>query len=442
MRIGFVGNGALGTPDAVVRDGTVADRLALFNALEQEGHEVLYLAPPERSPDDPRVVGYAWTGELDALVVETRDAVWPPQVTCLRDSQGESRDCDLEHEGYLRCVHAALTKATGIPVYWQAVTLERWRRGDFSRRTGEWRTRPALMLQDFDLNVRRVFGLAGRGSTYRLGKFWRKAVPWMEDVLEELRSDPATTVLAPYDPDRSLLVKQRGKRSSERYSVERFYWAYPSWLETSDWLPLEARRYDFVYTGSDYDRRRRWDAFYGEAMRHGARGAVTGTWGNRRRGRDREPWNEAGYRGRLEEEFGDALEFLSPSTTGQLPFMEAMGLLGQGRWAVQVVPDEYARLGYYTNRVAECAARGVPLFVDAEIHEAERMLHPELVEEGFVARGWDDVAARIEDDAWARGVVERQRLWLRNRFGPTIVARTLVDLVRMAHERRLSWTGG
>lgn len=441
MRIGFFGNGALGEKDAQVRDGTVADRYELFEGLKALGHEPLYLAPRERSPGNPDVVGYDWRGDLDILILECRDAVWPPQVRC-RSAEG-----DCLHPP---CVDVALAS---IPVYQQAKVLRDWDAGKFGRDT-------RLAFIDFDLNVRRVIGLAGRTSTYVTGKFWQAAVPWMSDVLERVRME--SVVLVPYYPQRSLLVRKR--RSDEGYQVRRWVWSYPTWLEREGLLPWSERRWDLIYTGSDYDRRRRWWEFYGTQVLSGAKVAVTGTWGDRRGGRDRPPWNAKRFRSRLthaltmgadvtgyldEEDFPRApalpevvrapsdgsLSFLSPATTIQLPFGDMLEHLGGARMLVQVVPDEYASLGYFTNRVAEAAAFGVPVYVDAEIDDPD--LCPPAIGEWARVRDRTELAERVAfmegeaDGRWVRWYVQQWRDHLRARHGDGPgAARRLLEALR------------
>ncbi len=344
-RIGLFGNGSI-LKDATVRDGTVGDRIQLIDDLSAIGVECVYIAPAHRGG-----AGYEWEGELDALVLETRDAVWPP---------GD--------EPY------------GIPVYEQAVVIRKWAEGKYGADCKLW-------FQDFDMNARGVMGVAGLGGTYR-GKAWREWVPWMltrqdaaayglleqwTDAGERVKAEAG--VLVPYDVEKSLLVKQRGKKNAsgevaELYRVERFNWLYPTWLEVEGvskwWHGDRTGGVPMRYTGSDYNRRRRFDEFYARSARAGYDVAVTGTWGNRRSGQEKGDWGKPGYRDRLLDE--GLVSFRSGEVaTRQLPFMDMIGVLDEAAIGVQIVPDEYARLGYYTNRIAELAARGVPFLVDAEI---------------------------------------------------------------------------
>lgn len=457
MRLAFFGNGSLGDPGAQVRDGTVADRLELFNALGEIGVEAVYIAPQERSPGEERVVGNDWRGPVDALILETRDAVWPPAVACTAKGGGGGGPCDLEHWGYWHCVEESLGRGNGIPAYTQAKVLRDWAAGEFSEDGKP--CGPPVLLWDFDLNVRRVIGTWGRGSTYELGAFWRKAVPWMSwagtdpegeaGVLRLVREDPRTRILAPYSPELAEAAwKRAGSGCGDRVKIERFDWCYPRWLETSEasLRSFSERHWDLVYAGSDYDRRRRWTHFYVDGgLQRGARVAVTGTWGDRRGGREKPPWNEKGFRSRLEAEWGvgvreeGGLWFLSPASTIQLPFMEAMREVSNGRVSVQVVPDEYSRLGYYTNRWAETWARGTICFMDEEIRDMERFIAPELrdrlvtgdpqrVEKTWKALRWGG------GQEWAEWAVETQRAWLREEYGGRRQAERLVDIVERAGE--------
>ncbi len=361
-RIGLFGNGSV-LPDATVRDGTVGDRIQLIADLSAIGVRCVYLAPEDRGG-----AGYGWLGGLDALVIETRDAVWPP-------GDGEP---------------------IGVPVYEQAKVLRRWSAGEYGKECKLW-------FWDFDLNARGVMGVAGLGGTYR-GKAWREWTPWMltrsdarmfglekrwSDCGERVRSESG--VLVPYEPELGRLVRKRGARNisdpdgvvEESYQVARFNWVYPTWLETrgvSRWWREGGPAWALTggtpttrYTGSDYNRRRRFGEFYvRSSVERGWDVAVTGTWGNRRGGSEKGEWGEPGYRDRLEALTraggGPAVRFLSGKVaTRQLGFSDMISALDEAAVGVQIVPDEYARLGYYTNRVAELAARGVPLLVDAEI---------------------------------------------------------------------------
>jgi hypothetical protein len=475
VRIGFAGNGSVGDQNATVRDGTVEDRWELFRGLEEAGVEVVYLGPPARSPGDPRVTGYAWEGELDALVLEVRDAVWPANIACL---VREGQPCDLEHgdgsgaggAGYLGCVHFAMAGETaggrgnGEQAYTQALTIGRWARGAFNR-GGE---RPVVLAWDFDLNVRRALGVNGRTSTYEVGAFWRKATPWMQESLTALRADPRTRWLCPYDPARAPWRGRKSGRSAGGGSLEPrlFRWTYPARLETGigegkDW---SARTWDMAYTGSDYDRRERWVHYYVDGgLRRGARVAVTGTWGDRRGGREDGEYGKKGFRtwlsgyaAQLQEHFAGRalveggfgwtghegeLAFLSKASTVQLPYIEAMRVLDDTRVSVQVVPPEYRKLGYHTNRWSEIWARGCFGLLDPTIADAEAVLPPGWAENGIlntddpdrVERSWrllregNAAMVRFADDAV--GVL---RATLRERYGRRAQAERLLGIVEEA----------
>lgn len=432
MRVAVFGNGSLGDRSATVRDGTVADRAALAAALESLGHEFVYMAPTERSPGDERVVGYEWRGPVDLLVIESRDAAFAPVVVSRTEVHGRrsGEGCPgLEgNDSYDRfcdeCTRASLYDVGAIPVYPQAEVVRDWTEGVFDRGAGcpgcnntglvvgdraggrythsACATRPALLLWDFDMNVRRVWGMSGRTSVYETGRFWRRMTPWMPEVIDEIRQgEHVVKVLCPYDPEASALLKRRGKLSKADKArgrrgeddtwetVGSFDWAYPLWIET--WLaerggPREwdSRDYDLVYTGSDYNRRRRWAELYGRPSRMGLSVACTGVWGNRRKSQEDGEWAESGWRDRVEKEYPE-VELLG-GTNRQLPFEGMLETLANARVAVQITPDEYTEVGYYTNRIAEATALGVPVFLDYEFHSARRseILGPWLGEDAFM----------------------------------------------------------
>lgn len=233
--------------------------------------------------------------------------------------------------------------------------------------------RPPIMLWDFDLNARRAFGLAGRTSYYVQGDFFKRVRPDAAQTIEYVRTSTSTRVLVPYEPEGTHLVgRYRKKFDDEQWSPVLFAWTYPRWLEDDnrDWVLPHAREWDMVYTGSDYDRRRRLWHYYVEQNKRGFRVGVTGVWGNRRGGREEGQWGEKGFRTRLEEETN--VELLGPSGMKQLPFEEAMGHLRNARASVQITMDTYAKMGYYTNRWAEIWACGTFGFMDPEIKRMER----------------------------------------------------------------------
>lgn len=129
------------------------------------------------------------------------------------------------------------------------------------------------------------------------------------------------------------------------------------------------------------------------------------------------------------EERWPGVEFLG-GTARQLPLLEALGALGRAKAAVQIVPDEYARVGYYTNRIAEAAAVGVPLFIDAEILERRRkMWVPDAGMDWWWVKDRKDVKDRMGrlNEEVARHHVVAMRAWLKERMGRNVVAGRLVE---------------
>lgn len=340
-RIAFFGDGTLDL-EGTRRDGSIGDRRDLFLGLKQLGVEPLYLSPRRYTVNGmaDHVVGWEWRDRIDALVVEARWSLYPPK----------------DEDDRLRKVF-----------FQQAALLRDWHRGLFGAGV-------PLFIVDFDLNVRPVFGLGGRGSLYVQGKDWPEATPWMPEVLDRISRE--ATILAPYDPARSPLETKR--QPGHTYRVVRWLWPYPGHLESPP-RPWAERSWELSYPGSDYNRREKFYRFYVAGAQQGCNVAVTGVWQNMRKGKEK-GWDRTGFRTEVEEAGRGRLRFLA-SGQKQLAYQDVYALLGATKVVVQIVPDTsekpYERLGYYTIRPAEAAAAGALPFVDRDIQAHEDIVPDE-----------------------------------------------------------------
>jgi hypothetical protein len=336
-RIALFGNGSLDM-DATRRDGSIGDRRELFRGLRTHGVDAVYLGPPHLSRGDLRdaVVGWRWRGSVDALVIEARRPIRPPD---------RAPEKNVVHE--------------------QAVVLRDWYEGRFGSAV-------PLFLVDFDYNVRTVFGLGGRTSEYISIRSWQDLTPWMPDVLPRIQTE--AVVLAPYEPSLSRITTHR--QPGQNYRVVRWLWPYPTELEVES-LPWSERAWELAYPGNDYNRREKFWRYYVEGARAKCHVAVTGIWDDRKIGREAGEWGEPGFRSRVKEAAGDRLSFTGEGRKG-IPYLDVQALLRQTKAVVQIVPSvsemPYERIGYYTVRVAETAAAGAIPFVDRDISAHEDLV--------------------------------------------------------------------
>lgn len=342
MKVAISGGGSLDL-EGNVRDGSIGDRRELMRGLDELGVENLYVGPKRFSPDDPRVPdeGWAWRGDVDALVVEIRFSFFPPKNIELWDE------------------------------YQQACVLRDWNDGKFGN--------AKLFIVDFDAMCRRVMGFAGiKNSTNHMNtKLHDRGIELMPLDFHE-RAAREATVLAPYEPSVSPLEKKR--KDGETYRVVRWLWPYPTELEV-DPLPWDEREVELFYPGSDYNRRKKFWKFYVEAAREGARVEVSGVWKDSRKGDDGPPWKGRGFRTKVEEAAGDKLKFLNQGIRN-MPYGDVHRSLRRAKACVQIVSNigirRYEDLGYYTIRPAETAAAGALPFVDADIN-----FHDDIVPDKF-----------------------------------------------------------
>ncbi len=367
---------------------------------------------PVEAPPIPGGPGPVEPGEIRPSVPSAQIQ----DIRCLpKDSAGDLR---IEVATRLAALNEARVRQIIFKIFYQqAAVLRDWHRGMFGPKV-------LLVIVDFDLNARPVFGLGGRTSLYVQGRSWPEATPWMPEVLERIQRE--AMILAPYDPALSPLETKR--QPGHTYRAVRWLWPYPAHLEVAP-RPWFERTWELAYPGSDYNRREKFCHYYVEGARQGCRVAVTGVWQDRRKGKEKPPWNEPGFRTKVQEEVGERLSFLANGT--QLPYSAVQDLLRQSKVVIQIVPQvsdlPYERLGYYTIRPAEAAVAGALPFVDRDIEG-----HEDIVpNEWFRVSSFDDVRQKMQQ---IRGreleYVQMWRTHLRALGTGTDRARDLVNLVR------------
>lgn len=316
MRIAQFGDGTLNA-SVPSRDGSIGDRLELLRGFEQLGHEWLYLSPPERSPGDPHAAGWDWRGPADLLVIETRRSSFYNSGNLARN-----------------------------PAWQQWRAIADWHAGKFGN--------AQLVIIDFDMNIRSVFGLGCKGE------HWHN-VPGAVEASSRVREE--AVFLTPCEP--TALLSTGGAR------VLRWFWPYSAEWESD--LPVPGRFWELAYAGSDYDRRGKFTKFYAEAAQHGWRVAVTGTWNDRRVGGrkgDIKSLCVPGYKTWCDEQ---GIIFVNDGKS--MPYRAVReNVLGHAQATVQILPQSYERTGYYTVRMAEAAASGCVPFVDRDIHHYEQIV--------------------------------------------------------------------
>lgn len=327
-----------GTLDMSVpsRDGSICDRAELLKGFEELGHDWVYLAPQVKSPGNPRVVGWAWRGRADFLVIEARRSVF-------------------FHGGNFE----------RNPAFNQWKVLADWAAGKFGD--------AKLRVIDFDMNIREVFGLGSRK-----GDLWHN-VPGAVDAASLIRDE--AVFLTPCEP---------AALDTGSADVRRWLWPYPAGVEVPlDELSFSGRKWQLGYGGSDYDRRGSFTRFYVEAARQGWRTGVTGSWNDTRKGGRRGDDRSLcvkGFKSRCESE---GVLFL-----GVLPYRQFFSdFLRQASATVQVVPAQYEKAGYYTIRMAEAAAAGCIPFIDRSIQ-----FHESIVpDEWYRVSSFQELSAKVSE---------------------------------------------
>lgn len=387
MRVAFFGDGTLDLCRKR-RDGSIIWRRELFERLEEDGHEPLYLAPERHSADAElffreRVVGWDWRGEVDALIFESRRPFFAP-------SEGK-----LDTNAYFQ----------------QGRLLRDWFLGKLGT--------PKLFAVDFDLATRSAFGIGGRKAEYLSISWCREALPEMPEILDKLRDQ--LTCLVPYDPAESPMERKR----DGNYEVVKFTWGYPESIEVEP-LPFGERSWDLFYPGSDYDRRASFERYYVAAGRASWTVGVGGEWNDQNTGGKSAPDHLRGqrFKHRVISETANNVTFLND---GHLLSQADLGTEMQQTCAVvQIVKPEYAKLGYETMRPAEAAAAGALVFIDTEIKSPGG----DVPHDWFRVPSFESVRDKL---ASVRGReekgVEMWRAFLRERGTIRDRARQLVELV-------------
>lgn len=322
MKIAFFGDGTLDM-NKRLRDGQIIWRREMLQRLQEQGHEVVYLAPEHRSKDaEPEfrslVVGWQWRGEVDGLIFESRRPFFPP-----------TKGKEEQHVYYA-----------------QGRLIRDWYEG----KLGD----PTIFAQDVDRATDSAFGMGSRTAEYECITWCRELMPWMPEALERFRED--VTVLVPYRPKGSPL---------DGATCITFLWGYPEMVER-DPLPMKDRCWDLLYPGSDYGRRDKVEAYYVAGAASGYSVGVAGSWRDDAKGTH----DVARYKGSdfkklaLDRGMGN-LSFIDGGRN--LPQSTLMDEMAKARTVVQIARHDVRSLGYDTNRPAEASAAGALCFVDASL---------------------------------------------------------------------------
>ena len=354
MRIGFFGDGYLNLEEKG-RDGSVVDRRGFMSELNKLGHETFYLVRGRTSTefncidvfDEIKNVDMSFERykpewdlvlkfpKLDILIVESRNRIFG---------------------------------AYG-GVFLQYKILKHYMNTD---------TR--ICMWDFDMNN---YPITCDKSIYT-GKPYGVNDPHFLETLHAKRHE--FIYLFPYEVTSELKTKFNYSKN-----LHTFLWAINEDFYSKLELP-NVKDFDLVYGGSDYNRRKKFEAFYGTPANNGFKVGMTGVW-NKKKG---------------------SKEFVSQFKLeyfGYLSIIDTFKNINRGLATIQILMDHYVKIGYVTQRQIEGPFSNVITFIDKDIKNSDKYFMKEFcISSDEVDNTLRELQSMTIDEYM--GIAKMQQKWL------------------------------
>jgi len=326
LKIGFFGDGCLGLTERI-RDGVTIDRRGWMRELIRMGHDVTYFSHRTSDPDfkccnlfadfklidlefektdiDRVYVQIEWP-KLDILIIESRTRIFGPYGSIM-----------LQYLFLKNYMH----------------------------------TTTKIMFWDFDIgNTLAIVGKTKRdGSVASIyaGSPYQEHDPEFFTAL--LRSRSNFVYLIPHHLGDKTLQEYEWAKHLYRFTQginEEFYTQFTDNL-------FVRNEYDLVYNGSDFNRRDKFKAFYGDWSNKDVTVGLTGNWGSRKGSK----------------EF--LVQFPKLHQFGYLDTYETYQRLRQGAMMIQIGQPKYEQYGNFTQRLIEGCFTGTITFADSDLKTIE-----------------------------------------------------------------------
>ena len=211
-----------------------------------------------------------------------------------------------------------------------------------------------IFFRDFDLNT---LGILRHGSD--------KYYPHFDEITALIAANRhRVSVLCPYKNPMTVFSKFG-------VAAHEFYWGIPKeYFDLCDSYRDVIKAWPLVYNGSDYNRRKAFEEFYGHQR---INVGLTGVWGKKK----------------------GSTEFLAtlPNVTylGKLTLEKMFAAVAAAYAVVQIVPNSYIKVGYFTQRIIEVPFCGTAVLCDARVKAPDGVL-----DEAYYVRTKADVVKWLE----------------------------------------------
>ena len=366
LKIGIFGDGCLGLKERI-RDGVTIDRRAWMRELTRLGHDVTYFSHRTKDPDfqcgnlfdkwkvselefEKTNIGAVFEEiewpQLDILVIESRTRIFGPYGSIMLQ--------------YMFLKHYMNTSTE-------------------------------IMFWDFDIgNTLSIIGKPKRDGT--IASIYAGA-PYEENdpifFQELMGARRYFTYLIPHDV--GLLNEEEWPSNVNQYYFaqgvnEEFYNRF------TDVLFLR-KEYDLVYNGSDFNRREKFKAFYGDWSECCSVG-LTGNWGSKKGSKE------------FLEQFPHLHMF------GYLDTYETYEKLRLGKMMIQIGQKSYEKYGNFIQRLIEGCFTGTLTFADSDLKTVDKyFIEDYVIEPGDVGEALDFINS-LSDKHYIQMVQDQRQHFL------------------------------
>jgi len=378
MKIAFFGDGCLGLTERI-RDGVTVDRLGWISELKKLGHEVAYFTHRSKAKDCVNLFSNykgrqfdcdEWDypeiafPELDVLVIESRTRIFEP----------------------------------GGSIFLQYLFLNHY-----------MKTNTKICFWDFDIgNTASIVGTRTTRNGSLDSIYANDPYEWENqafyDLLQESKS--SFIYLLPYEIDDEVRKQFDFTENLHMFTqgVNEDFYASIAFDDAKD--------FDLIYNGSDFNRREKFKDFYGNWSNKGFKVGITGVW-NKKKG---------------SKEF--LAQFPNVHYFGYLNMLEVYPTLNRARALIQIGMPLYVKRGNFIQRCIEGAFSNVITLIDAEIKDSKKYYLPSrCISKDAVGPYLDEIDGYSAAD-YAAAVDEQKEYFLDNGYAWKDKVKRFLEIVK------------